>query len=395
MPINSTHIKKIAIITLWLVVASAGVFLLMSGRKRQSDAVCKSIQINIHGEGNHFFIDKTDVMEMLKRVHGQNPIGARTASINIKKMEQVLKQDQWIERAELFFDKNDRLVIEIEEKNPVARVFTTEGNSFYLDHQLRQLPLTNRHAVRLPVFTGFPTGAVVLSKADSNLLNDIHWMSMHISKDAFLMAMIDQININAQREFELIPKLGDQLILFGSSRDMEKKFRKLQLFYQQALPVFGWSRYQQINLKFNDQVVASLRGKEDIQYDSLLTMRMIKAMADYSARKAADTTQGMIQDNEKNSVDVSMVMTSFVREEPTLSTAEVNMDPPLSTSVNKSVETKGAQPIQVKKIQPNLQGKLKTTNSTGKKNNINSSNTSQKPKPKSTTINKSNNDYRK
>jgi cell division protein FtsQ len=314
MTISANHIKRIAVIILWLGLATAAVMLLVSGVKHKSSSICKSLQINIKGEGDHFFIDKTDVVEILKKVHGGKLEGTRVESINTKKMELELRKDQWIERAELYFDKNNRLFVEIEEKNPIARVFNVEGNSFYLDHKLRQLPLTNRHPVRLPVFTGFPTSTVVMSKADSILLMNIKSMSVYVNKDSFLMAMIEQININAQREFELIPKIGDQLILFGTSKDMEVKFKKLRLFYQQVLPIHGWTKYSKINLKYKDQIVASLRGREDIKYDSLQTMQMIKAMAEYSAKKSADTAHRMITDQD--SVDVSMIMSSIAREEP-------------------------------------------------------------------------------
>lgn len=330
MTISANHIKKIALIILWLGVATAAVMLLVSGVKQKSTSICQSLHINIHGEGDHFFIDKSDVVEILRKVHGGKLEGTRVESINTQKMEFELKKDQWIERAELYFDKNNRLFVEIEEKNPIARVFNAEGNSFYLDHKLRQLPLTNRHPVRLPVFTGFPTSTVVMSKADSILLMNIRTMSVHVHKDSFLMAMIEQININAQREFELIPKVGDQLILFGTCKDMEVKFKKLRLFYQQVLPTHGWTKYSKINLKYKDQVVASLRGKEDIKYDSLLTMQMIKAMADYSAKKSADTTQRLTI--EQDSVDVSMIMSSIPRDEP-----EENATNNIASTAAKSV----------------------------------------------------------
>ncbi len=375
----------------WLGVAAAAVVLLVSGVKHKSSSVCQSLHINIQGEGNHFFIEKSDVVEILKKVNGGKLEGARISSINTKQMELELIKDQWIERAEIYFDKNNRLFVEIEEKNPIARVFNTEGNSFYLDHKLRQLPLTNRHPVRLPVFTGFPTTTVVMSKADSNMLKNIRSMSVYVNKDSFLMAMIEQININAQREFELVPKIGDQLILFGTSKDMEVKFKKLRLFYQQVLPVHGWTKYSKINLKFKDQVVASLRGKEDIKYDSLLTMQMIKAMAEYSAKKSADTTQHMF--NEPDSSDVSMILSSIPRDEPDEKGSN-NLTPETKpVAQTKSTTAVQASPTSTQKV--NTQKTAVTTNKPKQKP---APNKQTAPKPKSVNNKepqKQVNDYRK
>ncbi|MBK6829167.1 MAG: hypothetical protein IPG86_20990 [Chitinophagaceae bacterium] len=61
----------------------------------------------------------------------------------------------------------------VEEREPVARIFTSGGNTFYIDSSNTMLPLSEKFSARLPVFTGFPSEAKVLSKADSNLLNDI------------------------------------------------------------------------------------------------------------------------------------------------------------------------------------------------------------------------------
>jgi len=380
MKISSFHIKTIATVMLWTLVGAAGLLLLLSGKKRKSDSICSSTQVSIHGVGNHFFVDKADVIQILEKVHGKKLEGTRVESINIEKMEQELKKDQWIEKAELYFDKNDRLMVEIEEKNPVARIFMQDGNSFYMDYQLQRLPLTNKHAVRLPVFTGFPSGLVVLSKTDSFMLKDIRKLSLHIQKDPFLMSMIEQININEKREFELVPKVGDQLILLGNSRNYEKKFKKMKLFYQQIIPLRGWNYFHKINLKYEGQVVATLKGKEEIKYDSLLTMRMIKTMADFSSNKANDTTQAIQPDNTK-STDVSMVMTSFEREEP--STTEVISVQTNSTDVNtkpvlKAVESKAS--VNKPVIKKEEKKKAKETDKP-----------KEKPKPKDVQVKRSEN----
>lgn len=75
---------------------------------------------------------------------------------------------------------------------------------------------------RLPVFTGFPSDRQVLTAADSNLLRDIKTISLAIQKDSFSMAMIDQVDITAQRTFEMMPKIGNRVIVFGDATDAEQ-----------------------------------------------------------------------------------------------------------------------------------------------------------------------------
>ncbi len=85
-------------------------------------------------------------------------------SIDLASMETALKKSQWIKNAELFFDNNNVLEVRITEREPIARIFTTSGSSFYIDSSLARLPLSDKFSPRLPVFTDFPTDVIVLSK---------------------------------------------------------------------------------------------------------------------------------------------------------------------------------------------------------------------------------------
>jgi hypothetical protein len=61
--------------------------------------------------------------------------------------------------------------------------------------------------------------------------------------------------------------------------------------------------------------VAKIRGKEDIKADSLQTLHIMQTTAAYSAKMAADTSQSMAPDNEKNSTQISLIMQSLQRDE--------------------------------------------------------------------------------
>jgi hypothetical protein len=44
---------------------------------------------------------------------------------------------------------------------------------------------------------------------------------------------------------------------------VQEKFSKLEIFYKQAMPYEGWTKYDQINLKYSKQIVC--RKKEEIK----------------------------------------------------------------------------------------------------------------------------------
>jgi cell division protein FtsQ len=340
--IKELNIKKILITFLWICLGLGSLTLLVSGIHKKDNSVCKGYEIEIIGINNNFFIGKSEILEILEKVAGKNIKGQSINKLNLLEMENQIKKDVWISKATLYFDKNDILMVKVEEKNPIARVFSNQGTSFYIDHSLNMLPLSKAHSARLPVFTNFPSALSVLSKSDSAFLNSIKDMSLYIQNDAFLMAMIDQVDITASKKFELIPKLGDQVILFGDATNIDKKFNKLKLFYKNVISVKGWKKYSKVNLEFENQIVASILGVEEQIADSLKTMKMIKAFAEYSAKMSSDTSFAMLQDNAKNTVNESMILNSIARDdEPEESNAMVieTSIPAAKTIVNSNAST--------------------------------------------------------
>lgn len=299
---------------MWVVIGSGSIALLVAAVHTKDIKHCKGLSINIHGVSNNFFIDESDVKKIISSYTG-NIEGTRIDAFNLVSMERELKRDVWIKSAELFFDNNGVLQANVEEREPVARIFCSAGSSFYIDNSNMILPVSEKLSARLPVFTGFPTENKVLTKTDSSLLNDIKKLSILIQQDSFLMAMIEQVDVTALREFEMIPKLGDQTIAFGDASNAEQKFKKMELFYKKVMPKYGWNRYSVINLQYKGQVIGKLRGKDDVSADSLRTQEIMRAIAMNAAMAASDSLQMMAQDNEKNTTDLSIIERSMERDD--------------------------------------------------------------------------------
>lgn len=90
-----------------------------------------------------------------------------------------------------------------------------------------------------------------------SVMNNLYKLSAFITKDKFLKAQIEQIYVDPNGEFELIPRVGTHTILMGRADNLEDKFERLFVFYRMGLSKTGWSRYNIINIKFKDQVVCS------------------------------------------------------------------------------------------------------------------------------------------
>jgi cell division protein FtsQ len=340
-------IKKILFVTLWVAIGAGSVVLLVASIGIKDAKHCKGIEINIKGVDNNYFVDKNDILNSITAIEKKNPVGKSIGSFNLKKMETELEKDVWIKDAELFFDNNEMLQVNVYEREPIARIFTTEGTTFYIDHELTMLPLSEKFSARIPVFTNFPSDKKVLSKADSSLLRDIKTVSLAIQKDSFRMAMIEQVDITPQRIFEMIPKIGNQLIVFGDAADAEEKFIRLQLFYKEVMAKAGLSIYSQINVQYKNQVVAKRKDAADIASDAARTLELMKQIAERVKQEANDSLQVMQQDNIRNTIDSSLIQQSIQRDDNAESTNTIEKPKPQDDQKDQPV-VNPAKPAVVK-----------------------------------------------
>lgn len=242
--------------------------------------------INIKGAQQHVFVDKADILNVLSKNNIRT--GQILEDINLKSAEEQLEKNPWVKDAELYFDNHQSLHVEIEEREPIARVFTVDGNSFYIDSAGLRLPVNDNATARLIVFTSFPSDKKILSKPDSMVLNDVKQIAQHISADSFMNVQTAQVNITPQRSYEIIPVVGDQVIRLGDAENLDKKFAKLLAFYQQV-----WSRdferYSVIDVQYDGQVVATRRGEGNITPDTAKAIHQLKK-ADAQLQAAMNDT---------------------------------------------------------------------------------------------------------
>jgi cell division protein FtsQ len=271
------NIRRIILGTLWCAVAAGLLVLLGAAMKSKTNQVCKGLEIDINGAAEgQWFIDKKDIVELLS-AHG-NIKGAHLHEFNLKKLESLLEKQVWIRNAELFFDNNNVLQVLINEREPIARIFTSQGNSFYIDSSCEKLPLSEKMSARLPVFTNFPSNLDRKTAKDSVLLCQIKNISSYILKDPFWMAQVAQIDISIKREFELVPMIGSHTIEFGNADEYESKFKRLMTFYKQVLSKTGLEKYSTIKLQYRGQVVAVNKEANANRADSSKAVAYVQSM---------------------------------------------------------------------------------------------------------------------
>jgi len=286
----------------WIALGAITLVLLVSAINKKNHKFCSGIEVSFHKDGSNFFVDEKGVMTILKSF-GQIK-GEPIENIDLKALEQRLKSDRWIAGAELFFDNKQVLQVIVEEKEPVARIFTVEGNSFYIDSACRRLPLSEKLSARVPMFTNFPSERSTLSRPDSELLASAKGLAMFIQADEFWKAQVAQVDITPTG-FEMIPTVGSHVVALGKDGDWQQKFDRLFSFYKQVWTQVGFEKYEKLDVQFNGQVVATVKGAKPVKVDSA------------KARMAYENLLAEVKKSDSVSANVDRVTVKDTRIMPT------------------------------------------------------------------------------
>jgi cell division protein FtsQ len=260
---------KILEIAAW-VLMTAGLFVLLGFTSIQhNDETCKKYIIRIDYGKADILVTQGDIYSIIKST-GNLLKGQSLGSIDFERIEREIKRQSYVGSAQAYMTLDGVVEIDVVQRQPILRIFNKTGESFYLDGLGNLMPLNPAFSARVLVATGsiderFSKKTCYLTdsikKKDSleyrSVINNLYKLSTFITKDKFLKAQIEQIYVDPNGEFELIPRVGSHIILMGKADDMEDKFERLFVFYRMGLSKTGWSRYNIINIKFKNQVVCS------------------------------------------------------------------------------------------------------------------------------------------
>ncbi|MBC7650761.1 MAG: hypothetical protein H7101_03330 [Deinococcales bacterium] len=295
--------KKKIIQIIWLLVGAGTIVLFGAALQLKSNKVCAGVKVEILGVEEHLFIDENDVLEI---VNSNAAITSKSIkNIDLRATETALEATPWVKNAELFFDNKQILHIIITERQPIARIFTMQGTSFYIDSVGLRLPLSDKLSARVPMFTNFPSDRPNMAKPDSLLLQSVVAMGKYIIADSFWMAQTSQIAITPQATFEIVPIIGDQIIVFGTAEDIDKKFKRLLAFYKNAWLQNGINTYEKLDVQYDNQIVAVKKGTVKVLVDSAKAKEILSL-----------TMQGTVAAFADSAVKVKPALIKFETRKP-------------------------------------------------------------------------------
>jgi cell division protein FtsQ len=226
-------------------------------------------EVDIANANRFHFLDADMVLEHLK-MNGMEVSNQNIDAVDVLAIRHSVRQMPAVKQADVFRSVDGRLRIRIEQRTPLCRILNADGSGFYLDEDGRVMPLSQRYTAHVLVIAGHLSESMnqvdiqnvtaSSESAERSLLDDIFRLAVHIEDDAFLRDLVEHVVVNADNEFELVPRIGDLRIRIGSSRFLDVKTKKLKLFYAYALKNLNLNYYSRIDLRFRKQVVCTRRA---------------------------------------------------------------------------------------------------------------------------------------
>lgn len=243
-------LKKILSILSVVVLAGYLVYSVTAMTDRHEDTrLCRGVDLHITDSLHFDLIDEEMVLGVLQE-HSIDPVGLPLEEIDPEKIEATLLMHPLVGKVQCYKTAGDLLRINLSSKVPLVRVINNRGQDFYVDSKGEIL--TQRSlAVQLPVATGY----IDRQFAANELLQVVR----ELDRSEFWKAQVEQINVTKDGQIELVPRVGDHLLILGTADNVEQKLERLMNFYEKGLDNVGWNKYRSISVAYDGQVVCKKR----------------------------------------------------------------------------------------------------------------------------------------
>lgn len=241
-------LKNIKSILITLALLAYIIFTFAFVNKKSDAILVTGIDIDIIDSLNTHFICDSEIKNLILKNH-PDIIGKQASKIDKEYLEQVINKIPSVKNTEVFTSLKGCLHLEIEQRKPIVRLL--KGKGFYIDEEGKRMPLSSSYTSRVLVVSGHIK--------DKTIESDLMPLVNFITKDEFWSSQINQIYVDSNSEYILIPRVGGQKIEMGKIDNFERKFSKLYALYKDGFSTVGWNKYKNINLKYENQVVCTKR----------------------------------------------------------------------------------------------------------------------------------------
>ncbi|MFZ4581871.1 MAG: cell division protein FtsQ/DivIB [Paludibacter sp.] len=246
-------VTKVLIALFAMAVLSYVVYMAWESSDSDNSIICTSLEVDMKDDAKIKLISEIEIAKILE-AKGINPVSQKYSAISTESIERELLKNKMIRTVQCYKTTSGKVIVDVTQRIPKFLIVGNE--SYYVDSDRKLMPVSLNYAAYVPVVSG----RVIKSMATRQIFDFVNYLE----KDTFWNAQIEQIYIREDLSVELIPRVGNAVIILGRFDNFEKKLRNLQQLYLQAFNVIGWNRYDKIDLQFQGQIVCTKTGTKPI-----------------------------------------------------------------------------------------------------------------------------------
>ena len=197
---------------------------------------------NIVFSENNIFLNDSIVNKLLTQIFHERYMKAKDI-LDLNIIETELKNNEYVENAEIYWKFHDVLEIRIKEREPL---YILKKENFYVDSFSNIFPMKE-------IKKDLPKVSSELPEVD---LISVTKFILKTNNDSFMKSELDKIYIK-QDEFKINLKSFDFDIIFGDSKRVYEKIEKLKVFCAFQKVQDSLTNFTLVNLNYLNQVIAS------------------------------------------------------------------------------------------------------------------------------------------
>jgi cell division protein FtsQ len=264
-------IKKWLKLVFWILIMGGTITVFVFANMEENKKIIDSPDISIHVDGETF-LTESELLTRLKNV-GLLTKNQKNNQLNIRKIERKIASMEEVKEVDVFRGIGKTWNIRVVLRKPIARIFNTSNQTFYMDEDGFLMHRSVNHTARVIVFSGFLHDRFLKgsftdfinndSLKSIKKLDDVFRISNYVCNHPLMYKLIGQVYLEKDGDFVLIPLVGDQKIVFGTANtdeEVAEKFSRLTTFYKEAISFEGWNKYSEISVKYDGQIVCRKRS---------------------------------------------------------------------------------------------------------------------------------------
>ena len=224
---------------LFVMILILSIWVFYSSNHKNNSRLIDNVNVTITPKTSYFISADSIENIVLKYVNKLKD------SITLSLIENEIDKNTFVSKSEVFTGVGQDLFVNIMQKDPISRLITKDS-IFYLDKNSKFMSLSKLQSVNVPIVLGY---------RDKRDLEFLTKLCLQIREDSFLKENVSKIIIK-DHKISLKLRGYQSLVLVGNNIRLEKKIQNLKAFYMRAKEENNLNDYKEVNLQFENQVVA-------------------------------------------------------------------------------------------------------------------------------------------